>query len=233
MKKLVWGLVGVALAASVVAASAQEVLSANTIGYIKKELPGSGKFLCLSVPLFSMTDGSNVFGRTSFAQEAPNGSMVYFWNDASQGWIGGTKSTKGVWAALQSNYVIKAGEGFFLRSPTNAVTPTEITIAGEVPALASQTRAVAGAANFGTVGNPYPADFKFGESDLAKNAANGSMVYFWNEASQGWIGGTKSTKGVWAALQSNYVVKATEGFFMKTSNATSWVWTNAKPYTWP
>ena len=58
-------------------------------------------------------------------------------------------------------------------------------------------------------------------------------MYFWSEASQVWGGGIKSTKGVWAPLQSNYVVKATEGFFLKTSNATSWVWTNAKPYTWP
>ena len=233
MKKLMWGLVGVALAASVVAASAQEVLSANTIGYIKKELPPAGKIICLTVPLFSMTEGSNVFGRTSFAQEAPNGSWVYFWNQGSQVWNGGIKSTKGVWSAAESNYVIKAGEGFFLKSPTNSVTTTEITIAGEVPALATQTRAIAGAATLGTVGNPYPADLKFGASDLAKNAANGSWVYFWNESSQVWNGGMKSTKGVWAAAESNYVVKATEGFFLKTSNATSWVWTNAKPYTWP
>ena len=233
MKKTMWIAIAGALAVSVLAASAQEVLSANTIGYIKKELPAGGKLISLSVPLFSMTEGSNVFGRTSFAQEAPNGSFVYFWNTTNQVWVGGTKSTKGVWAALQSNYVIQAGEGFFLKSPTNSVAATEITIAGEVPALASQTRAVMGGFNLGTVANPYPADFKFGESDLAKNAANGSFVYFWNETNQVWVGGTKSTKGVWAALQSNYVVKATEGFFLKSSNAASWVWTNAKPYTWP
>ena len=231
MKKLMWGLVGVALAASVVAASAQEVLSANTIGYIKKQLPPGGKMISLTVPLFSMTEGSNVFGRTSFAQEAPSGSAVYFWDEALQKWGGGAKGTKG-WNTLQSNYVIKAGEGFFLKSPTTSVVATEITVAGEVPALASQTRTVMGAANLGTVGNPYPADFKFGESDLAKNAANGSAVYFWDEELQKWGGGAKGTKG-WNTLQSNYVVKATEGFFLKTSNATSWVWTNAKPYTWP
>jgi hypothetical protein len=233
MKKTMWIAIAGALAVSVLAASAQEVLSANTIGYIKKQLPPGGKMISLTVPLFSMTEGSNVFGRTSFAQEAPNGSGVYFWNESLQTWGGGTKSTKGTWAPAQSNYVIKAGEGFFLKSPTNSVVATEITIAGEVPALASQTRSVAGAASLGTVGNPYPADFKFGDSDLAKNANNGSGVYFWNESLQTWGGGTKSTKGTWAPAQSNYIVKATEGFFLKTSNATSWVWTNAKPYTWP
>ncbi len=233
MKKLVWGLVGVALAASVVAASAQEVLSANTIGYIKKELPPGGKLISLTVPLFSMTEGSNVFGRTSFAQEAPNGSYVYFWDTTNQVWSPGNKSTKGVWTPSASNYVIKAGEGFFLKSPTNAVTATEITIAGEVPALSNQTRSVMGGFSLGTVGNPYPADFMFGTSDLAKNSANGSYVYFWNETNQVWSPGNKSTKGVWTPSASNYVVKATEGFFLKTSNATSWVWTNDKPYTWP
>lgn len=233
MKKTMWIAIAGALAVSVLAASAQEVLSANTIGYIKKELPPGGKLINLTVPLFSMTEGSNVFGRTSFAQEAPNGSFVYFWDITNQVWSGGGKSTKGVWASGQSNYVIKAGEGFFLKSPTGSITATEITIAGEVPALATQTRSVAGAANLGTVGNPYPADFKFGESDLAKNAANGSFVYFWDVSNQVWSGGGKSSKGVWASGQSNYVVKATEGFFLKTSNATSWVWTNAKPYTWP
>ena len=233
MKKTMWIAIAGALAVSVLAASAQEVLSANTIGYIKKSLPAGGKMISLTVPLFSMTEGSNVFGRTSFAAEAPNGSWVYFWNSTNQTWGGGTKSTKGVWAPGQSNYVIQAGEGFFLRSPTNSVVATEITIAGEVPALATQARTISGAANLGTVGNPYPADFKFGDSALARNAANGSWVYFWNETNQTWGGGTKSTKGVWAPGQSNYVVKATEGFFLKTSNATSWVWTNAKPYTWP
>ena len=231
MKKTMWIAIAGALAVSVLAASAQEVLSANTIGYIKKQLPAGGKMINLCVPLFSMTEGSNVFGRTSFAAEAPNGSSVYFWNYTNQIWSPGTKSTKGTWSAY-SNYVISAGEGFFLRSPTNSVVATEITIAGEVPAMATQTRAVMGAANLGTVANPYPADFKFGSSDLAKNAANGSTVYFWNETNQIWSPGTKSSKGVWSAY-SNYVVKATEGFFLKTSNATSWVWTNAKPYTWP
>jgi len=116
MKKRLWGLVGVALAASVVAASAQEVLSANTIGYIKKELPPGGKMISLTVPLFSMTEGSNVFGRTSFAQEAPNGSWVYFWDTTNQMWSPGNKSTKGIWTPSASNYVVKATEGFFFQT---------------------------------------------------------------------------------------------------------------------
>ena len=43
MKKTLWIAIAGALAASVIAASAQEVLSANAVGYIKKTLPAGGK----------------------------------------------------------------------------------------------------------------------------------------------------------------------------------------------
>ena len=86
MKKTLWIAIVGALAASVVAASAQEVLSANAVGYIKKTLPADAKFIMVTVPLNSMTESSNLFGRTSIAQEAPQGSTVYFWNSALQQW---------------------------------------------------------------------------------------------------------------------------------------------------
>ena len=55
MKKSLWIAIAGALAVSVAVALAQEVLSANTIGYIKKELPAGGKLITVSVPLFNMT----------------------------------------------------------------------------------------------------------------------------------------------------------------------------------
>ena len=114
MKKTLWIAIAGALAASVIAASAQEVLSANAVGYIKKTLPASGKLIALSAPLNSMTESSIVFGRTSIAQEAPVGSWVYFWDPALQVWSPGSKSGKG-WGGAQSNRVVLAAEGFFLK----------------------------------------------------------------------------------------------------------------------
>jgi hypothetical protein len=235
MKQAKWILISAIVALTVIAAVAQEleVLSVNALGYIKKTLPPGGKMICLNLPLDSMSEASNVFGRTSIAQELPNGSAVSFWNLDSQKWVTGTKSTKGVWTPVASNYVVKVGEGFFLKSPTNSVQPTSLTIAGEVPSAANSERVLLGQSRLDVVGNPYPTSFKFGESELAKNAANGSAVSFWNEDTQQWVSGTKSTKGVWTPTSSNYVVKATEGFFLKTSNATAWVWSSTKPYTWP
>ena len=230
MKKTLWIAIAGALAASVIAASAQEVLSANAVGYIKKTLPANGKLIALSAPLNSMTESSIVFGRTSIAQEAPVGSFVYFWDPALQVWSGGGKSSKG-WGGAQSNKVIASGEAFFMKgSPTDPVA-REITITGEVPDDAALSRVIPGSGNLGTVGNPFPVDFKFGTSSVASNAGVGAFVYFWDEALQVWSGGGKSSKG-WGGAQSNRVVLAAEGFFLKEVNSPT-SWTNSKPYTWP
>lgn len=232
MKKTLWIAIAGALAASVIAASAQEVLSANAVGYIKKTLPAGGKLVAVSIPLDSMTEANNVFGRTSIAQEAPVGSLVFFWDDVGQSWILGGKSTKG-WAAGQSNKVVKPGEGFFLQGPKAAAVDTEVTITGEVPPDATLSRGILANKALSSLANPYPVDFKFGTSDLANQAPVGSLVYFWDQDGQSWVPGGKSTKG-WAAGQSNRVVQAGEGFFLQQpSGAPAASWDAAKPYTWP
>lgn len=235
MKKTLILMAG-ALIASVVVASAQEVLSANAVGYIKKTLPASGKLIALSIPLNNMTEASNVFGRTSVAAEAPVGTWVYFWDPTLQVWNGGAKSAAGGgrWAAAQSNKVIASGEAFFMKGAATNTVSAEITITGEVPEDTSLARALPGSGALGTVANPFPVDFKFGSSTLALNATPGSWVYFWDEALQVWNGGAKSSAGGgrWAAAQSNRVVLAAEGFFLKEAG-TVVSWTNAKPYTWP
>ncbi len=230
MKKTLWIAIAGALAASVIAASAQEVLSANAVGYIKKTLPAGGKLVAVSMPLDSMTEANNVFGRTSLAQEMPVGSIVYFWDETLQGWGGGIKSGKG-WSVGDSNKVIKPGEGFFIKGNPAAVADVEVTITGEVPADTTMTRALLGGNALGTVGNPYPVDFKFGDSQLAQDAPVGSIVYFWDMALQGWGGGIKSGKG-WSVGDSNRVVQAGEGFFLRQVGAAG-SWEAAKPYTWP
>lgn len=229
MKKTLWIAIAVALVASVIAASAQ-VLSANAVGYIKKTLPAGGKLIALSAPLNSMTDTNIVFGDTSIAAEAPVGSVVYFWDEVLQVWSGGSKSGKG-WSGGESNRVIVPGEAFFLKGDPAAVSDVEVTITGEVPDDAQLSRAIVGGAALGTVGNPYPVDFVFGESDVAINAAVGSVVYFWDEALQVWSGGAKSGKG-WSGGESNHVVLAAEGFFLKDAGAGT-SWDENKPYTWP
>ena len=92
MKKSLWVAIAGALAVSVAAASAQEVLSANTIGYIKKQLPAGGKLITVSVPLFNMTAANNVFSNLSLAAEAPALSVASFWDVGQQKWVGVQKN---------------------------------------------------------------------------------------------------------------------------------------------
>ena len=228
MKKTMWIAVGM-LAASVVAASAQEVLSANAVGYIKKTLPANAQLIAVSIPLDNMNETNNVFGRTSIAQEMPTGSEVFFWDEGQQGWSGGAKGTKG-WSSGLSNKVVYAGEAFFVKGATGDID-REVTITGEVPADATLQRAMAGGGSLSAVANPYPVDFVFGQSTLAGIATTGSEVFFWDEVNQGWSGGAKGTKG-WSAGISNRTVVAGEGFFMKEAGTVT-SWNQAKPYTWP
>ena len=230
MKKTLWiALVGLLLA-GVVAVSAQEVLSANAVGYIKKTMPAGGKLVAVSHPLESMTSSDVTFGQTSLAEEMPTGSSVFFWNEQFQVWGVGGKSGKG-WSAAQAQRVLAPGEGFFIKGNPAATEDVDVTMTGEVPSDATISRAIVGSAALSTVGNPYPVDMIFGDTDLAAQAPVGSSVFFWNEGFQVWGVGGKSGKG-WSAAEAQKVIEAGEGFFMKQPGA-SGAWAAEKPYTWP
>ena len=232
MKKSLWIAITGALALSVVAASAQEVLSANTIGYIKKELPAGGKLITVSVPLLNMTAANNVFSNLSLAAEAPTLSSASFWDAGQQRWVLGAKKAKGGWDPNVATQIVVAGQFFFIKGPATSTVPTEITIAGEVPDVATMTRAIPGSGSLGTVANPYPADFIFGTSSLASNATTLSTASFWDVNDQKWVLGTKKAKGGWDVNVATQKVLATSGFFLREAG-TATTWTNAKPYTWP
>lgn len=231
MRKTLWiAIFTAALAGSIAAASAQEVLSANTIGYIKRELPAGGKLITVSVPLFNMTAANNVFSNLSLAAEAPLNSEAYFWDAGIQKWVIGNKSSKG-WKANVATQIVDSGEFFFIRGPATSAVPTEITIVGEVPSDATLISTAMGSSNLSAAANTYPADFVFGQSALASNASLNSEVYLWNASNQTWVIGNKSSKG-WKANVNTALVSATSGFFIKEAGLRT-TWTNSKPYTWP
>ncbi len=229
MKKTMMLMAG-ALIASVVVASAQEVLSANAVGYIKKTLPAGGDLIAITIPLDNMNADSNVWGATSIAQESPTGSTVYFWDPGSQGWVIGTKVANKGWQTT-TNRVVLPGEGFFLKGPAETNYNVDVTITGEVPADTSLQRAIPGGNAFGALGNPYPVDKAWGEMSAASNATAGSTVYFWDTGAQGWVMGTKVLNKGWQTT-SNRVIQAGEGFLLKEAASVT-TWTESKPYTWP
>ncbi|MBR4190046.1 MAG: hypothetical protein IKQ55_08815 [Kiritimatiellae bacterium] len=227
MKKLM-SLVALAVVGSVVAASAQEVLSANAVGYVKRTIPAGGLQI-VSIPFDNIAseDGSYKFADTQIANDLPQGSSVMFWDAEKQGWSAGGKGAKG-WSAAQANYVISAGESFFVKNATSG--ELEVTAAGEVPSATTISRAYAGGGALSVMANTYPVDTKFADTELANQLPQGSSVMFWDTEKQGWSAGGKGAKG-WSAAQANYVVKAGEGFFIKAG--TEGTWEAVKPYTWP
>ena len=233
MKKTLWIAIAGALAASVVAASAQgEVLSANAVGYIKRTVPANGGLEVISYALNPMPySGVTWFTNTSVASEMPNLSAAFFWNPTIQRWTGAVKSGKGIWDVTAASKQILPGEMFFLKTPAGAPAQ-EVTITGEVPDDATLERAVVGGNAIAALGNPYPVDIAFTNTDVAKKAANLSAAFFWNPTTGRWIGAVKSGKGIWDVTAVAKTIQAGEGFFMKDAGAAS-VWTNVKPYTWP
>lgn len=232
MKKTMWVVLGAVLVLSVVAATAQEVLAVNSIGYIKRELPPGGDLITVSLPLHSMTAENHVFSNLSLSGEALAGSVVSFWDEAGQQWVGGTKHARNGWPDNVLTQQIASGEFFFLKGPIAATEPTEITITGELPNETTQARSTPGSGALGSMANPYPADFVFGTSSLASNATAGSVVSFWDANEQIWVGGTKHARNGWPANVVTQVVTATEGFFLKEAGTVT-QWTVDKPYTWP
>lgn len=230
MRKTIWMVVGAVLAGSVVAATAQEVLALNSIGYIKRQLPPGGDLITVSLPLHSMTAENHVFSNLSLSVEADVGSEVSFWDVLNQRWTSGQKGGRG-WAANVITQQIAAGEFFFLKGPGAATEFKEITITGELPNESTLVRSVVGSSALGSMANPYPTDFVFGTSPLASNATIGSEVSFWDIDNQRWTSGQKGGRG-WAANVVTQVVSATEGFFLREAGTVT-QWTVDKPYTWP
>lgn len=230
MKKKLLIVTSVALVTFVVAALAQEVLSQNAVGYIKKTVPAAGGMTVISHPLESLETANLIFTNTSVAAEMPRGSIVYFWGGLS--WEPGTKSTKtGVWGGSAVGKTVEPGEAFFLKTPATQLVDVVVTIAGEVPDSPTLQRLITGLSNLTIAGNPYPVDVVFTNTSLASNLARGAVAYFWTGTA--WDPATKSTKtGAWGGAAVGKTVTAGEGFFVRNpSNNLTWV--VDKPYSWP
>lgn len=79
-------------------------------GALARAIPGASAYGTLANPY----PVDFTFGTSAFASNATVGSSVAFWSVENQGWSAGGKSSKG-WNSLQANYVVEAGEGFFMK----------------------------------------------------------------------------------------------------------------------
>lgn len=206
------------------------VLSANVVGYMKFTVPAGGKQM-VSIPFENIAsdDGTFRFGETQMARDLPEGSVVYFWDGEKQTWNGGMKSAFG-WDSAEANHALEVGEGFCIQTPSER--GLDVTAGGEVPSNWSWelVRGYAGGGKWSVMAYPYPVDVKFGNTDLASQLPQGSVVRFWDDGKQKWEQSSKGSRG-WSASTSNRVIQAGTAFFIQTETAGSWK--AVKPYTWP
>lgn len=193
-----------ALAAGLLSSQAQNVYSANVVGYVNVT-NAANVFALMSNPL---DNGTN--NLTSLFPSAPNGSQVQVWTGS--GFQGATKNLTGNWS---TNLVITPGEGFFVKLPGNGTN----TFVGSVAVPVGGTNVLALPAGlFVLVGSPIPYSDTLTGTNLNLQLANGSQVQVWTGS--GFQGSTKNLTGNWS---TNLTITPGEGFFVKSSTATNWV----------
>ena len=225
MKKLVAGL----FAAAVVASVAYGVTSQNAVGFVEKTIE-PGELLALSIPFLNMAEGSDgswAFKDLDLAKNAPRGTKVFFWKDNA--WDAKDAGRNGGFNNVTN--VLKPGEFFFIQWPKNAESASLI-MSGEVPDDAKIPVVVMGKKNLSAIGNPYPTEMAFKDTDVAQKAPRGSVVYFWSNGT--WEKKDAGRNGGFNNVTN--VLDVGEGFFFQTSSSDTYdskEWEVERPYTWP
>lgn len=227
MKKMLAGLMAVAAIAAV--AQAEEVKSANAVGFIDIPIEPN-QLVALSVPFVNMADGSDGswdFKDLDLAKSAPRGTVAYFWENSA--WKTMNASRTG---GFTQSRMLQPGEFFFIKWPKTAEA-SDLIISGEVPADSTIPVVIMGKKNLSAVANPYPTPMEFREFTFAKNAPRGSQAFFWEGGA--WRTVNASRNGGFADPK---VVEPGEGFFFKTTSSElddydSKEWEVVRPYQWP
>ena len=225
MKKTLWIAIIGALAASVIAASAQEVLSGNAVGYVKVDI--SNTFTVINMPFDDMSGGPTMFTNTIGPQVAGVGAVLYVWT----GEIWDPKRyERGNWNNA-AGVALEPGVAYFLKRPTSWTGTSNITLTGEVPEATNTQRSVRGSGNFDMVSFAYPAEVKFTNTLLAAQGGGvGAAIYTWTGSI--WDP-RRYERGNWNNA-ANLTLKPGVGYFFKAATAgAGFTWRQLRPYTWP
>ncbi|MBN1268809.1 MAG: hypothetical protein JXB04_04420 [Kiritimatiellae bacterium] len=216
-------LVITALAACIVFAQTNQVLSRNAVGYTRVVVPKGG--LVLVRMDFEDLAGGDLHAADVIGDQMPMGSVVYHYDNGLGGYATDNKTVLG-WS---TNIIFDRGMGLWLRVPSTAVSNEYVVyLMGEVPdRFTAPTSQVAVASGITQLGYLYPADVLWTNTTLAKNSKLGDVLYWWDGSN--YVANNRSVLG-WA--NPNLVLTPSMGFWFKTTAAaTNWI--EDKPYTWP
>ena len=216
MKKLSVFAVASMIAVGAFAAS-NEVTSVNAVGFIRTVIADGGWGL-VSIP-FNQIDGQNPTADTIFP-DAPVSTRVWYYRDDL--WKAEEKGFFG-WAPGDTEFI--RDDGLFVNAPTGGGA-VEYTVMGEVPAEAETDTVMA--AGWTLAGYAYPSDILLSASTLGEQAQSGDRLWWWDPTVPGWIAAEKGFFG-WDV---DPLLKAGQGYFFN-NKASTFDWTEAKPYVWP
>lgn len=216
-------LAAAALLAGLVSTStqAQNVYSANVVGYYNLTVPGS-KFVMLSDQL--PPDGTNSSINAVLTNGVADGSLLFLWNgtgyDVVQYYAGFG------WYDQSFNFVTNSlppHKGAFFQN--GSASPSTLTLVGQVP-QGSKTNAIA--AGFGVYSLPAPLSTNLDSTLGNFPSSDGDLFFQWNASSQQFDSVKQYYAGFGWYDQSFTQVyptpKVGEGFFYQHAGSSSnWV----------
>jgi len=201
------------VAAGIASSEAQNVYSANVVGYVTLINPVGGQFTLVENPL---DDGVDTI--TDLFPNAPNQTVVETWTGT------GFTQAKKVAGNWNTNLYLFPGTGFFLQFPASA-GPVTNTFIGNVAVqssdgngLGTNTTALP-AGVFKLAGSPFPiADTLTGTNINLGNSltVNQSIVEIWTGTG---YTQAKLVGGVW---NTNLNLSVGEAYFIDAKGATNW-----------
>jgi hypothetical protein len=209
-----------ALATGMISSEAQNVYSANIVGYVNVVVPASPGWACVANPL----DLDGVDNITNVLANAPKGTLCEFWSGAGFPLVVKRSTVgAGAWGANATNVYIPPGVGFMMQCPSIYTN----TFVGNVIIAPGATNTLTVNSGYQLVGSPIPysgtltnaSDNGTNTLNLGASMPKGTIINVWNNGFA--IAAKRSTVGAgnWTANPS---FTAGEGFFLTPPTGTNW-----------
>jgi len=248
MKKLTAILLGTLIASSAALAQTNQVLSRNAVGYVKATAPATNGLTLLRIPFFSFgTNITQVMGGAMHGAAFPaQADQILKWRaGTNQSYVTYFKHNTGQWRktteAFESPDTLEPGESFWVLN--RRVTNQFVYLMGEVPdQFSAPTFPVDIDPGLQLISYSYPIAIAITNLGLHTNAikaafpANADQIQMWVATSQTYrtyYAHSTAWRRTTESVATTDIVEPGEGMWYLRRGATSTIWNQTKPYTWP
>lgn len=206
-------LTAAAVAAGLVSSQAQNVYSANVVGYVNTSLAGPSEYTLVANPLDS---GNNVF--SNLLQSLPVGAQVLKWDPVGATYVGATRVSFGNgWSpTTAATNTFNPGEAVFIKTTSSG--PVTNTFVGNVE-QGNLTNSYG--VGYTLTGNLVPDSGGATNTSINLAPPTGTQLLFWDPVAQTYVGYTKTSFGAgWTPSVPN--LTPANGFFIKLTTPYAW-----------